>query len=259
MTSPHKINPHAFEEQIKRLGLTDVAESCNIKIQTKVDEWLDRFITLDKSMIEMKSRVKKLVNKNMPVLILGETGTGKELIANALHGERVGKFVAVNCGGIPDTLLESEFFGCEKGAFTGAYNSKGGYFEEAINGTLFLDEIGELPKMLQCKLLRVLQEMKVRRIGSTKEIPVNCRVISATNRSRQWLLTDKHFRKDLYFRVAATSVELKPLRERVKDIEEICRRNEIDYGKYQSLLEGNTWEGNVRELLNVIGDIKSDL
>lgn len=256
------MNPHpsnkpkvpSFEDDIKRSGLIDVAESLNIKVKTKADNFLDQFITVDKSMIELKSRVKKLSRVDIPVLITGETGVGKELIANALHGERIGHFVAVNCGGIPSELLESEFFGCVKGAFTGAFHDRDGYFDEAKDGTLFLDEIGEMPMLLQCKLLRVLQEMKIRKIGSSKEHKVNCRIVSATNRNGSWLKSSGMFRRDLFYRLAPIILNITPLRERVDDIKEICRMKNFQWDGHEPFYSDYRWDGNVRELLNLINE-----
>jgi transcriptional regulator with PAS, ATPase and Fis domain len=180
-------------------------------------EWLDKYITLDPETVEMKSGVQTLQGIDDPVLISGPTGTGKELLARALHGSRPGKFVAVNCTSLPDELLESELFGHTKGAFTGALDNRVGKFRAAFNGTIFLDEIGDMPLNMQAKLLRVLQEKVVCPIGSDVEEPINCRVIAATNKS----LTDVHFREDVLYRLNVFELRTKGLSERLCDIEEI--------------------------------------
>lgn len=178
---------------------------------------LDSYITLDKDLIEEKHKVQILQGIDDPVLISGPSGTGKELLARALHGSRPGKFVAVNCTSLPDELLESELFGHTKGAFTGALGDRVGKFRAAFNGTIFLDEIGDMPLNMQAKLLRVLQEKVVCPIGSDVEEPINCRVVAATNKS----LTDVHFREDVLYRLNTFEVKTKGLAERICDIEEI--------------------------------------
>lgn len=178
---------------------------------------LDSYITLDPVLVEEKRKVQILQGIEDPVLISGPTGTGKELLARALHGSRPGKFVAVNCTSLPDELLESELFGHTKGAFTGAVNDRTGKFRAAYKGTIFLDEIGDMPLSMQAKLLRVLQEKVVCPIGSDIEEPIDCRVVAATNRS----LTDVHFREDVLYRLNTFEVKTKALSERICDIEEI--------------------------------------
>ncbi len=180
-------------------------------------DWLDKYITLDPETIAMKNGIQLLQGIDDPVLISGPTGTGKELLARALHGSRPGKFVAVNCTGLPDELIESELFGHTKGAFTGALSERVGKFRAAFNGTIFLDEIGDMPLNMQAKLLRVLQEKVVCPIGSDVEEPINCRVIAATNKS----LTDVHFREDVLYRLNTFELKTKGLADRVCDIEEI--------------------------------------
>jgi len=219
---------------------------------------------------EIKSCIKKgkqVAKTKASILISGDSGTGKELFAKAIHNHsgREGLFIPVNCSAIPEKLFESEFFGYKKGAFTGA-NSKGkkGYFELANNGTLFLDEIGEMPLTLQAKLLRVLQEEKIRHVGGEESIDINVRIISATNQNLKKMIKKGTFREDLYFRLDVINIEIPPLKERLDDIEllvhhfiqESCRKNDksikkIDELLLESLLNYN-WPGNVRELKNVV-------
>ncbi len=152
-----------------------------------------------------------------PILLLGETGVGKDVIANAIHfsSERKdGPFIKINCGAIPETLIDSELFGHEKGAFTGAINQKRGCFERALNGTLFLDEIGELPLQAQVRFLRVLQDKVIERVGGDNEIKLNIRVIAATNKDLQEMVTERNFREDLWFRLNVFPIIIPPLRER---------------------------------------------
>jgi len=192
-----------------------------------------------------------------PVLITGESGTGKELIAQLIHMESGReKLIPVNCAAIPTELLESELFGYKKGAFTGATRDKKGLFEEANNGTLFLDEISLLPQTLQPKLLRVLQESKLRRVGSNEEININVRIIAATNIN---LESDPNFRTDLYYRINVLSINIPPLRERVTDIEPLIKffiereNNKVKITKPAiEKLKAYFWPGNVRELENLI-------
>ncbi|SFM48176.1 sigma-54 interaction domain-containing protein [Thermodesulforhabdus norvegica] len=201
------------------------------------------------------------------VLILGETGTGKELVARAIHNlssRRDGPFVAVNCGALPDTLLESELFGYKAGAFTGALKDKPGKFAVARGGTLFLDEIGEVTPALQVRLLRVLQERTYEPLGATKSEVADVRIIAATNRDLKALVKKGTFREDLYYRINVMSIELPPLRERKEDIpllvDQFIRRFNVLHKKSiegispeaLSLLMAHDWPGNVRELENVI-------
>jgi DNA-binding NtrC family response regulator len=200
------------------------------------------------------------------VLVLGETGTGKELVARHLHqlSGRRGAFVAVNCGAISENLAESELFGHEAGAFTGATGRREGWFEVANGGTLYLDEIGDLPLNLQVKLLRVLQEREVVRLGSRKPVPVDVRIIAATNVDLQEAVSAGHFRLDLFYRINIAEVSLPPLRERVGDIMPLVQHFLKIYGQRLEVsipkipdatrraLLGYPWPGNIRELENVI-------
>jgi formate hydrogenlyase transcriptional activator len=211
--------------------------------------------------------VKMVARTDSSVLIQGETGTGKELIAKAIHAEsnrRSGPFVTVNCAAMPGGLLESELFGHERGAFTGALTQTTGRFQRADGGTLFLDEIGDLPIELQPKLLRVLQEQEFERLGSTRTIRVNVRVVAATNQDLARMVQDRRFRADLYYRLNVFPIALPPLRERSEDIpllvqhfvRKFARRlgREISYipNEVMEVLRLHEWPGNIRELQNVI-------
>jgi len=216
---------------------------------------------------KVNESVKCVAPTNFTVVIYGETGSGKELIAQSIHNRspRCDKpFVVVDCGSIPETLIESELFGFEKGAFTGADQKKAGQFEIASGGTLFLDEIGNLPKSMQGKLLRVLQERRIRRLGSNKEIDVEVRVVVAGNERLEYLVESGHFRMDLYQRLNEFCIEIPPLRQRKDDIVFLCKRfMDITNKELNKNIRGITkealeilliynWPGNVRELKNVI-------
>lgn len=219
---------------------------------------------------EIKDTAKMLIKAaptKLPVLIEGESGTGKELIAKALHRKSAhseGKFMAVNCGAIPEGVLESELFGHEKGAFTGADERRKGYFELAHKGTIFLDEIGDLPLNIQVKLLRVLEEKKFMRVGGTEEISVDTRFIAATNKKLRHLIKEGSFRKDLYFRISGITIYVPPLRKRLKDLsiltykfmESISEEHQTDFGGMSSSalrkMAQYHWPGNVRELKNFV-------
>jgi two-component system response regulator AtoC len=217
-------------------------------------------------MREIQDSIAKTSQHDYPVLILGESGTGKELVARSIHysGKRANRaFVAVDCASLTPSLIESELFGHVRGAFTGAFEHKTGMFEAAHNGTLFLDEIGELPKELQAKLLRVIQERVVRRVGSTQSTPVNIRIIAATNRDLNCAVRVKEFREDLYYRLNVVQLKLPPLRERKSDIPllvavfiekhklESRPIERVEHTAWSSLL-AHDWPGNVRELENTI-------
>ncbi|MDO8520167.1 MAG: sigma-54 dependent transcriptional regulator [Deltaproteobacteria bacterium] len=220
-----------------------------------------------KSIREIFKTIGRVANQDVTVLIQGESGTGKELAARAIHfqGSRADyPFVAVNCAAIPANLLESELFGHKKGAFTGATADKMGLFERAQMGTLLLDEIGEMPQALQSKLLRVIQEKEVQRVGDTKTVPVNVRLIAATNKSLAGLVKRGQFREDLFFRLNVVPLELPPLRERKSDIPPLVdyfmEKNTRDLGGEPcritsdalEFLENRKWPGNVRELENFL-------
>jgi DNA-binding NtrC family response regulator len=210
--------------------------------------------------------IEKLAPSEVPVLIIGETGTGKELVAQHIHqlSGRKGPFLAVNCGAISDQLAESELFGHEAGSFTGAVGRREGWFEAANGGTLFLDEIGDLPLPMQVKLLRVLQEREVVRIGSRKSLPVDVRLVAATSVDLDHAVAVGNFRRDLFYRLNTAQARLPPLRERPGDLLPLAQHFLRTYCQRMSLpvpivslaaiesLHGHTWPGNIRELENVI-------
>ncbi|MGE8153024.1 sigma-54 interaction domain-containing protein [Pseudomonas vancouverensis] len=213
------------------------------------------------------AHLQQVAPSEASVLIIGETGTGKELVARHIHNlskRGQGPFVAVNCGAFSESLVEAELFGHEKGAFTGAISAKPGWFEEANGGTLFLDEIGDLPMPIQVKLLRVLQEREVVRLGSRKSIPINVRVLAATNVQLEKAINAGHFREDLYYRLNVVSLHLHPLRDRPGDILPLTRHfirtysERLGYGQIalnadaEHKLVDYGWPGNIRELENVI-------
>lgn len=227
----------------------------------------DTIITGNPEMGKVVSLAKSLASNDITVLIVGESGTGKELLARFIHCEGVraeGPFIAVNCAAIPDTLMESELFGHEKGAFTGAGGRKTGKFELAQGGTMLLDEISELPLPLQAKLLRVLQEREVDRIGGSRPVSIDVRVIATTNRDLAAQCREGRFREDLYYRLNVFPLKVPPLRERPEDILLLAERFREKYsalsGKHTEgftdeaagILAGRSWRGNVRELENAV-------
>ena len=230
-------------------------------------EMFEHMLGSSSQMRDVFSSIRKVASTDAPVLILGESGTGKEMAALAIHrrsGRSNGPFVAINCGAIPENLLESELFGHEKGSFTGAHAQRPGRIETAAGGTLFLDEIGELPLNLQVKLLRFLQEQCIERIGGRKEIRVDTRVIAATNSDLTKALKEGNFREDLYYRLAVVVLRLPPLRTRAGDIHLLAQAFLKKFGaesgkqriKFASgallAIEKYSWPGNVRELENRI-------
>ena len=221
----------------------------------------------DPSSKALLTHLQQIAPSDASVLIIGETGTGKELVARHIHqlsNRHQQPFVAVNCGAFSESLVEAELFGHEKGAFTGALAAKAGWFEEADGGTLFLDEIGDLPLPIQVKLLRVLQEQEVVRLGSRKSTPINVRVLAATNVNLEQAIDAGHFREDLYYRLNVVSLVLRPLRERPGDILPLARhflqtyRQRLQHGPKtlstcaEDVLMEHPWQGNIRELENVI-------
>ncbi|MBP2649727.1 MAG: atoC 3 [Firmicutes bacterium] len=228
---------------------------------------LDKILTNSPKMLELCKTIGKIADSNASVLITGESGTGKELIANIIHynsKRKGGPFIKINCGALSESLLESELFGHEKGAFTGAIVRRSGRFEQANQGTLFLDEIGEISPNLQVKLLRVLQEREFERVGGNETIKTDIRVIAATNRSLEEMVSAGEFRQDLYYRLNVVCLLAPPLRERREDIElladyflrKFADENYKDIMGFDpevlKLLEQYDWPGNVRELSNVV-------
>lgn len=225
-----------------KLGILDLMmESGQLSSQT--ESWLSRFVTEDLGMRNMKNKVRTLSNLPDPVVIYGESGTGKEIIAHALHGDRKGNFVPLNVSELSPDLLSSELFGHEKGSFTGAGNERRGLIEHAEDGTLFLDEVADMPPSVQVKLLRFLQEKKVRKVGGNEEKSSSCRVICATNKPLDSL------RRDLFFRLETFKLNLTPLRTRKADILLIAKHLLPSFTTEDiPFLEDLTLHGNVREL-----------
>ena len=243
------------------------AENRRLKEELKREFSFSNIVSRNPRMMEIFELIRKVSDFKTTVLIMGESGTGKELIARALHYQSRRKnasFVAVNCGAIPHTLLESELFGHLRGAFTDASTDKTGLFEQAHGGTLFLDEIGEMPLSLQVKLLRVLQDEEIRPVGSSTVKKVDVRVISATSKQLEQEITEGRFREDLYFRLNVLGIILPPLRERTEDIpllvDHFLAKFGVMFGKEEVRLSqdalrtlvGYHWPGNVRELENCI-------
>jgi two-component system NtrC family response regulator len=233
--------------------------------QTRREESFEGMIGASPAMQAVFSFIKKAGPTTAPVLILGESGTGKEMVAQALHRrspQKSGPFIPLNCSAIPENLIESELFGHEKGAFTGAHAQRKGHIESAAGGTLFLDEIGDLPPAVQVKLLRFLQEKRFQRVGGRQEIQSDARVIAATNLNLQESVAKGSFREDLYFRLAVVVVQTPPLRERGEDItllaREFLHRYSVQHGKSgltftpdaSRAINSYRWPGNVRELQN---------
>lgn len=227
-------------------------------------DWdVDGIVAADPAMLDMLETVRKVASTNATVMIYGESGTGKELVARAIHrlsARSTKPFISISAGALPETLLESELFGYEKGAFTGAVTAKPGRFEMANGGTLFLDEIGDISPAVQVKLLRVLQERTFERLGGTRSIEVDVRVISATNRDLQQLIADGTFREDLYYRLNVVPLTIPPLRKRTADVPLLVAHflEKLGAGKRtiapaaMEALVNYQWPGNVRELENTI-------
>jgi two-component system, NtrC family, response regulator HydG len=252
----------AVDRALRHRGLQ--VENKNLRAQLQQTLGLENIIGASPAITQVFELVKKAARSEANILVVGESGTGKELIARAIHANSpraAQAFVPVDCASLPEQLLESELFGHEKGAFTGAVRSKPGLMEVAHRGTLFLDEIGELPGALQVKLLRALQERQIRRVGGTSLVDVDVRVVSATNRDLREAVTKGQFREELYYRVNVIAITLPPLRERAGDVKLLAhaflrkygqgRSTVLDEGAMQAL-ESYRWPGNVRELQNVI-------
>nr|WP_263328556.1 sigma-54-dependent Fis family transcriptional regulator [Neobacillus sp. Marseille-Q6967] len=265
VTEVYKIYERLQENNRKKVSQHELF---TIKKEKDSRMTLDQIIGTSEEILHVKRMARRAARTAATVLITGESGTGKEMFAKSIHHLSpfsTGPFISVNCGAIPEHLFESELFGYEEGAFTGAKKGgKPGKFELADNGTLFLDEIGELPLVMQTKLLRVLQEKEVERVGGVKKYQINVRIISATNRDLRVMVDKGEFREDLYYRLNIIQLPLPPLRERKKDIpilidrymKEICERYQMPVktltGEAAAALMSYHWRGNIRELVNTI-------
>jgi DNA-binding NtrC family response regulator len=231
---------------------------------------MKQLVTRSVSMQQILATISQIAPTNVSVLVLGESGTGKELVARTIHEQstrRPGPFVAVNCAALPETLLESELFGHERGAFTDAREQRKGRFELAHGGTLFLDEIGDLPIATQVKFLRVLEEAEIMRLGGTKSIKIDVRIIAATNKNLELGVERNEFRQDLYYRLKVITVTIPPLRERREDIPllvdtfiaDFCAKNNLEFpgitAEAMEVLVNYSWPGNVRELQNLVKNL----
>ena len=252
---------HALEKKALK------EENVLLRVELSQQERFGEIVGGNPKMRQVYALIERIAPATSSVLIQGESGTGKELVAKAIHQRSLRNrhpFVAINCGGLPETLLESELFGHAKGAFTGAVATKKGLFDTASGGTLFLDEIGETSPAMQVKLLRALQEKRIRPVGGNEEHPVDARVLAATNQDLQKMVQEKRFREDLYYRVNVISIVMPPLRERREDIPLLVRFFTEKYARLwgkevpaltqeaMRALEKYAWPGNVRELENVI-------
>jgi DNA-binding NtrC family response regulator len=257
--------PNLISQAVKMQRLE--RENKELRSKLKVNIRFDDIVSVSKQMQQLLSTIENIKNSVEPVLITGESGVGKEVIARHIFNQSTRlnqNFVAINCGALPPNLLESELFGYEKGAFTGAMKTTRGKFELAHKGTLFLDEIGDMPLELQVKLLRILETKRFFRLGGEKEIAVNFRFISATNQPLAELIKDNKFREDLFYRVNVIPLHIPPLRERPDDIpamidhfaDKFCKENEMPRPKFTNrviaFLSHLPWEGNARELENTI-------
>ena len=252
----------AVERALRHRGLQ--IENRNLRQQLQQTLGLENVVGRSLAMTQVFELVKKAARSEANILVLGESGTGKELIARAIHANSPrasGPFVPVDCASLPEQLLESELFGHEKGAFTGAVRTKTGLVEAAHRGTLFLDEIGDLPASLQVKLLRALQERQIRRVGGTGLVDVDVRVVSATNRNLAEAIAKGQFREELYYRINVIAIRLPALRERAGDVRLLAHTFLKRYGQERvtgldeaaaEALDRYPWPGNVRELQNVI-------
>ncbi len=267
ITKPFKIDE--IKLVIKKSLDKNVLEKENTRLKKELETkyGFENFIGSSNSIQQIFSLINRVSELNVNVLVSGESGTGKELVARAVHysgSRKDGPFIPVNCGAIPETLIESEFFGHAKGAFTGATRDKKGLFEEANGGTIFLDEIGDLPIHLQVKLLRVLEEKKVRPLGKTESVSIDVRIISATNKNLEQEIMDNKFREDLFYRLNVIKVAMPPLRERKDDIPMLALHflhkfaTEMDKkitgisNEALEELEKYHYPGNIRELENII-------
>jgi two-component system response regulator PilR (NtrC family) len=267
LTKPFKLDEIklTIANALERKRLQD--ENRALKRQLRRERSFENFIGKSRQMLDIFDTIRKAAESVSTVLVTGESGTGKELVARAIHDEsprRNGPFVSVNCGAIPETLMESELFGHAKGAFTGAVADAIGLFSAAAGGTLFLDEITEVPASVQVKLLRAIQEREIRRVGDTRDVKVDVRLIAASNRDVAKAVADGALREDLFYRLNVIPIHLPPLRERREDIPSLAAyfttRLSAELGRpvrgvtpeALAILEHYHWPGNVRELENVI-------
>jgi two-component system, NtrC family, response regulator PilR len=259
-------------EELKKIVRSALLKKGLVEEKNKINAAVEETVFCDmigsaREMQKIYTTIKKVADTQANILILGESGTGKELVARAIHensSRAKMPFVVINCGGIPENLLESELFGYMKGSFTGAYADRQGLFEMARGGTIFLDEIGELPSVLQVKLLRVVQEKTFRRIGGAEDIKVDVRIISATNQNLEEKVKKREFREDLYFRLNVIPIHVPPLRERKEDISLLTKHFIEKYAREfdkeirtissyaMELLMDYAFPGNIRELENII-------
>lgn len=261
------VNLEEQNTELKQLKQLLEDENSYLKTEIKAVKNFDYIISEDEKMLEILQKIEQIAASDAPVLITGETGTGKELIARAVHdvsNRSSAPFICVNCAAIPEALFESELFGHEKGAFTGAIATKKGKFELAQKGTLFLDEISELPLNMQVKLLRAIQEKSIERVGGSHNIKLNIRIITATNLNLELQVKDSKFRSDLFYRLNVFPIELPPLRKRRNDIPHLLN---FFLNKYNAKYHSNIntipnkiiselklydWPGNIRELENIV-------
>ena len=242
-------------------------ENERLRAEVERQQGRDRILGRSRIMQDTVSQIRAVADSDASVLLLGESGAGKELVAQAIHWaspRRGGRFLAVNCAAVPESLLESELFGHEKGAFTGADRRRDGLFAAASGGTLLLDEVGDMPLATQAKLLRVLQDRVVRPLGGTASVQLDLRIVAATNKDLPAMVRDGRFREDLYYRLAVIPIRLPSLRERPEDImliaEHFLRETAARLGKSiegfdaaaVQWMQGHAWPGNVRELENVV-------
>ena len=261
------VEPEILELTVERaMRVADLQLENRRLRQAQQADTLAGLLTRDPEMLKVCRLVERVAPTNATALLLGESGTGKEVLAQGMHAasKRTGKFIAINCAAIPETLLESELFGYERGAFTGAVKTTPGKIESANNGTLMLDELGDLPFSLQAKLLRFLQERTIERIGGRQEIPVDVRVIGATHQDLKALIAQGKFREDLYYRLCEIEIEIPPLRARIGDAVLLAnaflhrfaaeqRRKAMAFSDDAvRAIEAHSWEGNVRQLLNAV-------
>ncbi len=265
-----KVSPF-FDAEKRMQGVVAVFENITPEIyfQTHLEDVCEFHGIIGKTekMLRLYQQIRNVSRINVPVLILGESGTGKELVAQVIHKlspRSTGPFVAVNCGALPDSLIESELFGYVKGAFTGAVRNKKGRFELAHGGTLFLDEIGDISPFMQVKLLRAIQSYHIERLGDTKQLRVDVRIISATNKDLQEEIRQGNFREDLYYRLSVIPIHIPPLRERREDIPLLVDHFLKEFSTMFNIpphritpsalrmLSSYSWPGNIRELQNVL-------